>query len=192
MSDFNRVALAEATSELVAADVGQNHVQASELPNLIAFVHAALGGLGKPAEPQVPAEPLTPAVSVRRSITDDSITSREDGRKLKSMKRYLAGLGMTPAEYRAKRGLPADDTMVAPAYAAKRSELAKSLGLGRRGAQDAVDAAPDVETRTPRRSRSPRTPRSPQAAAAGRPGPARSVVAAFTSQTARRSPHRVV
>ena len=121
MSDFNRVTLAEVTSEVVAAYVAQNHVQASELPNPIASVHAALGGLGKPAEPQVFAVPLKPAVPVRKSITDDYFISLEDGRKLNSMKRYLAGLGMTPADYRAKWGLPHDYPMVAPAYAAKRS-----------------------------------------------------------------------
>ena len=69
---------------------------------------------------------------VKKSITDDYIISLEDGRKLKSMKRYLATLGMTPDDYRAKWGLPGDYPMVAPAYAAKRSELAKSLGLGRK------------------------------------------------------------
>ena len=145
MTDPINTALAEVTSEVVAAYVAKNHLQPSELPNLIASVHATFSGLGKPVAPEAPAEPLKPAVSVRKSITDDYIISLEDGRKLKSMKRYLAGLGMTPNEYRAKWGLPADYPMVAPAYAAHRSALAKSLGLGRRGAQDAVDAAPEPD-----------------------------------------------
>jgi predicted transcriptional regulator len=145
MPDLDPTALVEMTSEVVAAYVAQNHLQPSELPNLIASVHAAFGGLGKPVEPEAPAEPLKPAVPVRKSIMDDYIISLEDGRKLKSMKRYLAGLGMTPAEYRAKWGLPHDYPMVAPAYAARRSELAKSLGLGRRGAQDAVEAEAEVD-----------------------------------------------
>jgi predicted transcriptional regulator len=145
MTSPDPIALAEMTSEVVAAYVAQNHVQASELPNLIASVHAALGGLGKPVEPEVSAEPLKPAVPVRKSITDDYIISLEDGRKLKSMKRYLAGLGMTPAEYRTKWGLPNDYPMVAPSYAAHRSALAKSLGLGRKASQNAVEGAPDVE-----------------------------------------------
>ena len=145
MTEPSQAALAEMTSEVVAAYVAQNHIQASELPHLIASVHAAFGGLGKPVEPEVSAEPLKPAVSVRKSITDDYIISLEDGRKLKSMKRYLAGLGMTPADYRTKWGLPKDYPMVAPAYAAHRSALAKSLGLGRRAAQDTTEGAPDVE-----------------------------------------------
>ena len=146
MTDLNPSALAEMTSEVVAAYVAQNHIQPSELPNLIASVHTALGGLGKPVQPEVSTEPLKPAVPVKKSITDDYIISLEDGRKLKSMKRYLAGLGMTPADYREKWGLPKDYPMVAPAYAAKRSELAKSLGLGRRASLEAIEAAPAVET----------------------------------------------
>ena len=145
MPQIDNTTLADITSELVAAYVTQNHVQPSELPALIASIHATLGNLGKAPAPDVPAEPLKPAVPVKRSITDEYLISLEDGRKLKSMKRYLAGLGMTPADYRAKWGLPNDYPMVAPAYAAKRSELAKNLGLGRRAGQETADAAPDAE-----------------------------------------------
>jgi predicted transcriptional regulator len=130
MTELSQTALAEMTSEVVAAYVAQNHIQPSELPNLIASVHMALGGLGKAVEPS--AETPKPAVPVKKSITDDYLISLEDGRKFKSLKKYLAGLGMTPADYRAKWGLPNDYPMVAPSYAAKRSELAKSFGLGRK------------------------------------------------------------
>ena len=82
---------------------------------------------------------------IKKSVTDNFIISLEDGRKLKSMKRYLAGLGMTPAEYRAKWGLPKDYPVTAPAYAAKRSELAKTIGLGRKSSQAASEAAPEAE-----------------------------------------------
>lgn len=131
MPDATRTTLVELTSEVIAAYVAKNHLQPSDLPALIASVHASFVSLGQAPEPEVSAEPLRPAVPIRKSITDDYLISLEDGRKLKSMKRYLAGLGMTPDEYRAKWGLPRDYPMVAPAYAAKRSELAKSLGLGR-------------------------------------------------------------
>ena len=141
MPALNPTALADVTSAVVAAYVAQNHIQPGELPSLIASVHAALGSLGKPVEPTVTAEPPKPAVPVKKSITDEFIISLEDGRKLRSMKRYLTKLGMTPDEYRAKWGLPKDYPMMAPAYAAKRSELAKNSGLGRKSRDGAEEAA---------------------------------------------------
>ena len=138
--------LVEVTSEVVAAYVAQNHIQVAELPKLIASVHEAFMSLGQPPVAAAAAEPLKPAVPIKKSITDEYLISLEDGRKLKSMKRYLAKLGMTPADYRAKWGLPSDYPMVAPAYAAHRSELAKGLGLGRnRGSKEAVEAAPELD-----------------------------------------------
>ena len=128
------------TTELVAAYVARNSVPVTELPNLIRSVHQSLSGLGAAPVVEGPTE-LKPAVSIKKSITDDYLISLEDGRKFKSMKRYLAGLGMTPADYRAKWGLPADYPMVAPAYAKARSELAKGMQLGRKR----VEAAPEPE-----------------------------------------------
>ncbi len=145
MSDPTQATLVEMTSEVVAAYIGKNHVQPSEMPALIASVHAAFTGLGKPPAVEPSDEPLKPAVPIKKSITDEFIISLEDGRKLKSMKRYLSGLGMTPADYRAKWGLPHDYPMVAPAYAAHRSTLAKTLGLGRKRQEEVVGAAPEPE-----------------------------------------------
>ena len=145
MPDLDQIALAEMTSEVVAAYVAKNSVPPTEMPALIASVHAAFGSLGKAPEPQEAAEPLKPAVSIKKSVTDEFIISLEDGRKMKSMKRYLSGLGMTPADYRAKWGLPHDYPMVAPAYAAHRSTLAKTLGLGRKRKKEAVEATPERE-----------------------------------------------
>ncbi len=134
------------TTELVAAYVAKNSVPVGELPNLIRSVHQSLSGLGSPSAAEAPAAPLVPAVPVRKSVTDEYIISLEDGRKFKSLKRYLAtSHGMTPAEYRAKWGLPSDYPMVAPAYAARRSALAKTIGLGRKAA---VEAAPEPESET--------------------------------------------
>lgn len=123
------------TARIVSAFVGQNVVRATELPEIIETVHAALGGLGRPvAAPKAPPVELVPAVPVKKSVTDDFIVCLDDGQKFKSLKRHLAGLGMTPPEYRTKWGLPDDYPMVAPGYAAKRSELAKAIGLGRKAA----------------------------------------------------------
>lgn len=122
------------TASIVAAYVTRNNVPAADLPRLIASTHAALAGLAGPPAP-VMAEPLVPAVPIRRSVTPDAIICLEDGRAFKSLKRHLsASYGMTPDQYRAKWNLPVDYPMVAPNYAEARSALAKSMGLGRKGA----------------------------------------------------------
>ena len=141
------------TTELVAAYVANNSVPLGELPNLIRTVHQSLSGLGAPPAVEAPAAPLVPAVPIKKSVTDEYIISLEDGRKFKSLKRYLAtSHGMTPAEYRAKWGLPSDYPMVAPAYAAKRSELARSIGLGRKATTEAdTEAAGAAPAEAPKK-----------------------------------------
>ena len=130
MSDAENATLIEMTADIIAAYVTKNHVRAAELPELISTVHASLAGMGSVpmAEPE-PAK-LVPPVSIKKSVTDDYLISLEDGQRYKSLKRHLNVRGLTPEEYRLKWGLPADYPMVAPSYAAKRSELAKSIGLG--------------------------------------------------------------
>lgn len=118
------------TAEIVASYVEKNSISANDLPALIKSIHHTLTNIEAPAAPEAVA--LTPAVPIKKSITPDFIISLEDGRKFKSMKRYLAGKGMTPDQYRAKWGLPNNYPMVAPNYAAVRSSMAKSLGLGRK------------------------------------------------------------
>jgi predicted transcriptional regulator len=118
------------SAEVVSAYVSNNPLPPTSLAEVIAQVHQSLVGLSGPRVE--PAAELVPAVSIRKSVTPDYIISLEDGRKFKSMKRYLGLLGMTPNEYRQKWGLPHDYPMVAPKYAARRSELAKSMGLGRK------------------------------------------------------------
>ncbi|MGI4765488.1 MAG: MucR family transcriptional regulator [Janthinobacterium lividum] len=130
MPEAADVTLIEMTTDLVAAYVTKNHVRAAELPNLISTIHASLAGMG--SEPEAAPKPMTlvPAVPIKKSVTDEFIISLEDGRKFKSMKRYLSVLGMTPEQYRAKWDLPKDYPMVSPAYGRKRSDLARSIGLG--------------------------------------------------------------
>ncbi|MDP2298664.1 MAG: MucR family transcriptional regulator [Pseudolabrys sp.] len=120
----------ELTAEIVSAYVSNNTVPAGEISSLIHQVHAALSRVsGKPGE--VPAEPLKPAVTVKKSITPEYIICLEDGKKFKSLKRHLrTQYNMTPEQYREKWGLGADYPMVAPNYAAARSQLAKQMGLG--------------------------------------------------------------
>lgn len=130
------------TADVVAAFVGNNSVPASELPNLIATVHGALLGLAKPA-PVAVEEAAKPAVAIKKSVTPDFIVCLEDGLKFKSLKRHLrTRYSMTPEEYRAKWGLPNDYPMVAPSYAAARSNLAKKMGLGQQRKKPVVVAPP--------------------------------------------------
>ncbi len=121
------------TSDIVAAHVSNNDVSVDEVPALIQNVYGALASLG--AAPQVEVKP-EPAVSVRSSVKNDHIVCLEDGKKMKMLKRHLmTDHGLTPAEYRARWGLPADYPMVAPDYAEKRRTLAKEIGLGRKPGQ---------------------------------------------------------
>ena len=122
--------LIEMTADLVVAYVTKNHVRVAELPNLISTVHASLAGMGSEPKAAPEAAKLVPPVSIKKSLTDEYLISLEDGKQYQSLKRHLAGRGLTPADYREKWGLPHDYPMVSPAYARKRSELAKSIGLG--------------------------------------------------------------
>ena len=120
------------TAEIVSAYVANNAVQSDQLSKLIQEVHTAL--VKAPIAAATPEQnPLTPAVPIKKSVTPDYIISLEDGKEFKSLKRHLRGqYDMSPEEYRAKWGLPRDYPMVAPNYAKARSELAKSMGLGRK------------------------------------------------------------
>lgn len=116
-------------ADIVSAYVSKNNVPVAELPGLIAAVHASLSGLGQPAATPVEDHKVT-AAQIRKSVTPDAIISFIDGKPYKSLKRHLTSNGTSPDEYRQKYGLPRDYPMVAATYAAQRSELAKSLGLG--------------------------------------------------------------
>lgn len=122
--------LLELTAQIVAAYIGNNSVPSGEIANLIGQVHTALTRVvGVPAA--APADAAKPAVPVRRSIASDYIVCLEDGKKFKSLRRHLrTQYDMTPEQYREKWGLPPDYPMVAPNYAAARSQLAKQMGLG--------------------------------------------------------------
>jgi predicted transcriptional regulator len=120
------------TSSIVSAYVSNNQVVATDLPTLINDVHGALSRASLQAT-QEPREELKPAVPVKKSVNPDYIICLEDGKKFKSLKRHLrTHYNMSPEEYRDKWGLPHDYPMVAPMYAAARSQLAKKMGLGQR------------------------------------------------------------
>ncbi|MCP1203830.1 MucR family transcriptional regulator [Acetobacter oryzoeni] len=121
--------LRELTTRIVTAYVRTNTLPADALPCLIATVFQALGG---PGQAMTETPDLVPAVPVKKSVFPDYIVCLEDGKKLKMLKRHLqSAYGMTPKQYREKWGLPESYPMAAPVYAARRSALAKEIGLGR-------------------------------------------------------------
>jgi predicted transcriptional regulator len=119
------------TADIVSAYVSNNTVSSAEIPALISQVYSALMRVCNGAAVGAPAEPLQPAVPLKRSITPEYLVCLEDGKKFKSLKRHVRTQHwMTPEQYCAKWSLPADYPMVAPNYAAARSQLATQMGLG--------------------------------------------------------------
>jgi predicted transcriptional regulator len=147
------------TAQIVAAHAAHNHVTAEALVRMIESVYATLTAVGT-ATP-APEKPQ-PAVPVKRSVFPDHIVCLEDGKKLKMLKRHLmTTYNLTPEQYRDKWGLPASYPMVAPDYAARRSTLAKKIGLGRKPVAQPEPPPPpapepEPEAVRPRRGRPPR------------------------------------
>ena len=126
----------ELAADIVSAFVANNSVPATELPALIGSVHDALNKVASGAIQAPAEEPKAPAVPIKKSVQPDYIVCLDDGKRFKSLKRHLrTTYNMTPDQYRARWGLPANYPMVAPNYAAARSELAKQMGLGARRRQ---------------------------------------------------------
>lgn len=120
------------TAKVVSSYVGNNAVSVADIPALIQSVQSAFQRLGDDGGAPVRDEP-TPAAPIKKSVTAEYIICLEDGKKLKMLKRHLKTVyNLSPDEYRAKWGLPADYPMVAPNYAKARSEMATRLGLGRK------------------------------------------------------------
>ena len=145
-TSIDRNELLALTAEIVSAYVGNNALDTGAVTSVIGAVFAKLTELSTDEKPL--PETLTPAVPIKRSVTDDYIVCLEDGKKLKMLKRHLmTAYGMTPEVYRAKWGLKPDYPMVAPTYAAKRQELAKKIGLGRKPRAPEPAAAPKGRSR---------------------------------------------
>ncbi len=130
MTDATGKSFIDLTANIVSAYLSNNPTPASEIPNLISQIHAALMRVSSGrADP--PTEPARPAVPLKKSVNPDYLVCLEDGKRFKSLKRHLrTQYNMTPEQYRDKWGLPPDYPMVAPNYAVARSQLAKKMGLG--------------------------------------------------------------
>ncbi len=133
MSESGAPNYIELTADIVSAYVANNSVPSVDIPSLISDIHSALMRVSSGQDVPVAMEPAKPAVSVKKSITNDYIICLEDGKKFKSLKRHLrTAYNMSPEQYREKWGLPQDYPMVAPNYAEARSQLAKQMGLGQK------------------------------------------------------------
>ncbi len=120
------------TVQIVSSFVSNNTVTVNDLPRLIEQTHSALRAQAQPGAAL--SERPRPAVPIKKSVTPDYVICLEDGKKLKMLKRHLmTAFSMTPEQYREKWDLPPEYPMVAPNYAAKRSELARKIGLGAKG-----------------------------------------------------------
>ena len=144
--DINAIELA---IDLTVAWLGNPHTRttAEEVPAFLTSMHQAVTSLSAPTQTETkPVErEHTPAISVRKSLASpEHIISMIDGKKYKALRRHLSANGLTPEQYRERYGLKADYPIVAPAYAAARSAMAKSLGLGRKAGQKVEEAAAPV------------------------------------------------
>jgi len=140
------------TAQIVSAHVSKNQVGTDALPSLIQSVYQSLSTVGEVEPAAAPAQ--APAVPIKKSVFPDYIVCLEDGKKLKMLKRHLqTSYGLSPDAYRAKWGLPRDYPMVAPSYAATRSTLAKSIGLGRKLAAAAEPVVAKLPARRARGSK---------------------------------------
>jgi predicted transcriptional regulator len=120
------------SADIAAAYFSNNAVSPSAIPEVIRSVHEAVLSLQSTPAPAPVAEKLKPAVPISKSVGEDYIVCLEDGKRLKMLKRYLrAKYNLTPEDYRRRWGLPPEYPMVAPAYAARRSDFAKQIGLGK-------------------------------------------------------------
>ncbi|TGD97456.1 MucR family transcriptional regulator [Methylobacterium nonmethylotrophicum] len=138
------------TADIISAYVSSNHLQSAELSKLIADVYGALSEMtqGKKALPE-PSHPKATPAEIRRSITHDYLTSFEDGKSYKTLRRHLTLRGLTPEAYRQKWGLPHDYPMTSASYSEQRSELARSLGLGQQRRRSVARAEDDVANDAP-------------------------------------------
>lgn len=159
MEKIVSVDLKALTAEIITAHVSHNSVETASLPDLIKGVHEALAQLGKEAAsgPEVPF-PMEGKVTARKSLSDPAkIISMIDGKPYSTLKRHITLHGYTPESYREAFGLKADYPMVAPGYAARRSELAKTIGLGRKPKEAApVAPEPEAPAEPPKKARKPR------------------------------------
>ena len=135
----------ELTSEIVANYISNNQVSIEQLPELIRTVSETLNRLGQPETEAAPEVTKPSTAHIRKSIRPDGLVSFIDGKPYKTLKRHLSKHGLSVGEYKEKFGLPKDYPTTASDYSAKRSEMARSLGLGRQRTADTAVAKPKAK-----------------------------------------------
>lgn len=141
-SDTDKTRFITLAADIVSAYVSNNHVQSVELPKLLSDVHEAIMGVsGANGAAAETGPPKATAPEIRRSVTPDYLTSFEDGKQYKTLRRHLTLRGLSPEQYRAKWGLAPDYPMTSQSYSEQRSELARSLGLGQQRRKSVAKAS---------------------------------------------------
>ena len=143
-------------AHIVSSYVRHHQIGPEQLVRLIVEVHQALANLRRGA-PLV-QEPPKPAVPIRRSVQEDYVVCLECGYRVQTLRRHLrVAHDLEDADYRTRWKLPADYPFIAPSYSARRSRIAKDIGLGRRAAEPNPSATERPVTqpggRRPRRPR---------------------------------------
>ena len=134
-TDVRAAVLRRLVADMVASYVSANQLPWADLPQLIQSVHRALVGLDGVGSGDGRAAEAKPAIPVKQSVADDAITCLDCGAPFAMLRRHLREAhGLGPAEYREKWKLPGNYPLVAPAYSRKRSDVAKTMGLGKRQA----------------------------------------------------------
>ena len=162
----------ELATELTIAWLSNPNTRASgeDVPAFLRTMHDAVTNLSSttsPAPVEEASTEYTPAVSVRKSLASkDHLISLIDGKPYKTLRRHLAGHGLTPDDYRARYGLKSDYPMVAESYSQARRDMAKKIGLGRKPGQRRGGATTDAtaETAAPAPAPAPRGRRKTAAA----------------------------
>lgn len=138
------------TTKIVANYVSNNKISLEALKGLIDTVDATINALGAPIEDVHAISASPTATQIRKSIRQDGLISFIDGKVYKTLKRHVAANGMTLEQYKEKFGLPATYPHTAPEYSARRSEMARSIGLGQnpRKPKEAVVATTTARRRS--------------------------------------------
>ncbi len=127
-------------TEITSSYLSGNEIPSLEIPVLMKTIYQTVIELSRDANNIKHRPTLTPAVPIEESIHNEYIVCLEDGKKLQMLKRHLNTVyKMTIEQYKERWGLSIDYPVVSPNYAKRRSEIAKTTGLGSVGRKKTND-----------------------------------------------------